>query len=104
MAPGLGDGGQAFQVWPGPFGVDVVGGDRRDAAPVVDAGVEEDAEVVGQVGWGLEVDVWGEDDPGQGNGLAVGVVGAGGLGVHGRPRLGQEVLDDHLLDVAVTSV
>ena len=39
---------QPVERGPRPLGVDVVGGDRRDAAPVVDAGVEQRAEVVGR--------------------------------------------------------
>ena len=54
---GLGDLAQAVERRPRPLGVDVVGGDRRDAAPVVDAGVEQHAEVVGQVRRRLQVDV-----------------------------------------------
>ena len=37
----LGGGPEDVEGGPGPLGVDVVDGDRRDAAPVVDAGVEE---------------------------------------------------------------
>ena len=51
----------------GALGVDVVGGDGRDPAPVVDAGVQQDAEVVGQVGRRLEVDVGGQQQPGDGD-------------------------------------
>ncbi len=101
----LGDLAQPVERRPGPLGVDVVGGDRRDAAPVVDAGVEQHAEVVGQVGRRLEVDVRRQDQPGQRRwprGSSSG--GHGGACVHGGARLGQEVLDDHLLHVAVARV
>ena len=40
-AGGLGGGAQHVEGGPRALGVDVVGGDRRDAAPVVDAGVEQ---------------------------------------------------------------
>ena len=40
-AAGLGHRPQAVEGRPGPLGVHVVGGDGRDAAPVVDAGVEQ---------------------------------------------------------------
>ena len=73
-AGGLGDLAQPVERGPRPLGVDVVGGDRGDAAPVVDAGVEQHAEVVGQVGRRLQVDLGRQDQPGQGDGLEV-VVG-----------------------------
>ena len=73
----LGDLAQAVERRPGPLGVHVVGGDRRDAAPVVDAGVEQHAEVVGQVRRRLQVDVGRQDQAGQGDGLEV-VVGRAG--------------------------
>ena len=100
----LGDRPQTVERRPRALGVDVVGRDRRDAAPVVDAGVEQHAEVVGQVGRGLEVDVRGQDQAGQGDGLEVVVGRARRRPVHGRAGLGQEVLDDDLLDVAVASM
>src|SRR3546814_19259069 len=40
-ATGLGVRTEAVEGRPGPLRVDVVGRDRRDAAPVVDAGVEQ---------------------------------------------------------------
>ena len=49
-SPGLGHRPQPVEGGPRPLGVHVVGGHRRHAAPVVDAGVEQHAEVVGQVG------------------------------------------------------
>ena len=103
-AGGLGDRAEAIAVGPGALGVDVVGGDGRDAAPVVDAGVEQHPEVVGEVGRRLEVDLRREDQAGEGDGLEVGVGGAGRGLVHGGAGLGQEVLDDHLLHVAPAGV
>ena len=46
----------------------------------------------------------GEDGAGQRDGVQEVLGGARRGPVHGRPRLGQEVLDDHLLDVAVPFV
>ncbi len=57
VTPGLGHLAQPIEVGPRSFGVDVVGGDRRDTAPVVDAGVEQRAEVVRQVRRRLQVDL-----------------------------------------------
>ena len=82
----------------------MVGRDRGDTAPVVDPGVEEPSEVVGQVGWRLDVDFPGEQQSGEGDGLEEVIGRTGRLGVHGRAGLGQEVLDDHLLDVPVPAV
>ena len=97
----LGGGAEDVERGPGPLGVDVVDGDRGDAAPVVDARGEQRAEVVGQIGRGLDVDLGREDQAGDGDGPGQ-LLGRARRGVvHGRPRLGQEVLDDHLLDVAV---
>ena len=90
---------------PGPFGVHVVDGDRGDAAPVVDARVEERApgRRTGSGG------AWTWTSGGR-TSRATAMVHAQLLGragrvvVHGRPRFGEEVLDDHLLDVAVGAV
>ena len=103
-ALGLGDLAQAVEGRPRPLGVDVVGGDRGDAAPVVDAGVEQVAEVVGEVGRRLEVDLGREDQAGQRDGLEEVVGRARRCGVHRGAGLRQEVLDDHLLHVAVAGV
>ena len=89
---------------PGPFGVDVVGGHRGHAAPVVDAGADQRAQLVGEVGRRLQMDVVGQDEAGRGDGPEELVGGARRVAVHRGPGLGQEVLDDHLLDVAVTGV
>ncbi len=103
-AGGLGHRPQAVEVGPGPLGVHVVGGDGGDPAPVVDARLEQHPEVVGQVGRRLQVDVHGQDQPGQGDGVEVLVAGAGSGPEHRRARLGQEVLDDDLLHVAPAGV
>ncbi len=104
MASRLGDGPEPVEGRPGALGVDVIGRDRRDASPVVDPGVQQRREVVAQVGWGLEVDGVGQDQPGQGDGPPVGLVGARLVFPHGGARLRQEVLDDHFLHVAVAGV
>ena len=62
------------------------------------------AEVVGEVGRGLEMDLGGEHQPGGGDGPEELVGRARRRPVHRGARLGQEVLDDHLLDVAVAPV
>ena len=82
----------------------MVGRYRRNPAPVVDAGVEENPEVVGEIGRGLNVDLGRQHRPSQSYRLEVIVERAGGGAVHRRARLREEVLDDHLLDVAVTFV
>ena len=91
---------------PRPLRVDVVDRHRRDAAPVVDAGVEEVAEPVGvgEVRRRLHVHVGGQHQPGQRDRPDVVLGWAGRLVAHGRARLRQEVLDDHLLHVAVPAV
>ncbi len=89
---------------PGPLGVDVVGRDRGDAAPVVDAGMEQGCQVVGEVRWRLHVDLGREHEPGRGD-RPLQVLGRARLRArHRRPGLGQEVLDDDLLHVAVAGV
>ncbi len=60
----LGGGPEDPEGRPGPLGVHVVGRDRGDAAPVVDARGHEGGEVVGEVGGRLEVDVGREHQPG----------------------------------------
>ena len=84
--------------------VDVVDRDGRDAAPVVDARLEQPAEVVAQVRRHLDVHPRAEHEPG-GSGAPEHLVQLW-LGVPGhlRPRLRAEVLDDHLLDMAVALV
>ena len=104
VALGFGHLSQAVDGGPGALGVDVVGGHRGHATPVVDAGIQQRAEVVGQVGRGLQVDLGRKDQPCQRDRLQE-VLRWAGLGlVHGRSRLRQEVLDDHLLHVPVATV
>ncbi len=100
----LGGGPQQAERRPGPLGIHVVGRDRRDPAPVVDAGGQQGRQVVGEVGRRLHVDLGRQHQPGHGDGPLQVLGRAGGRLGHGRPRLGQEVLDDDLLDVAVPGV
>ena len=82
--------------------VHVVDGDRGDPAPVVDAGVEETREVlVAEVRRALDVDARREDQPRGRGGPEQLVERRLRVAGHLRPRLGAEVLDDHLLDVSV---
>ena len=104
MAGAFGDVTEPVEPGPGALGVDVVRGNGRHAAPVVDAGVQQDPEVVGQVGRGLQMDLGGQNQPGHGDGPEELFRRAGRSLGHGGTQLGQEVLDDHLLDVAVTAV
>ncbi len=97
------DRAEPLQGGPGSFGVDVVGGQRRDPAPVVDACAEQGLALVevDEVGRRLEAHLWAEHDPGDGERsdvlLEPEVVGVAHRGV----GLGAEVLDDDFLDVAV---
>ena len=100
----LGGPAEDAQLRPGPLGVHVVGGDRRDPAPVVDPRRHQRGQVVGEVRGGLQVDLGGQDQPGDGDGPQELVGRAGRPLVHGGARLGQEVLDDDLLHVAVAPV
>ncbi len=75
---------------PRPLGVHVVGGDGGDAAPVVDARVEQHAEVVGQVRWGLQVHLGREDEAGERDGLEVLVGRARRGAVHAVPGFGRK--------------
>ena len=91
---------------PRAFGVDVVDGHGRDATPVVDARVEQVAQPVGvgEVRRRLHVHVGRQHEPGQRDRAQVVLGRARVGGPHGGAGLGQEVLDDHLLHVAVPAV
>ena len=99
---GRGTGGELVDVRPGAFGVDVVRGQRGDAAPVVDAGPQDEV-VLGadQVGRGLDAGRRPEDEPGHGDrGGQVVEFGVGDV-AHLGVRLGPEVLHDDFLDAVV---
>ena len=104
-ARGLGGVAQAFERGPRSLGVDVVGRDRRDAAPVVDAGRERArrGRRTGSAGPGGA-------SPAPRTMRAAATVQRNSSGshaaapVHRRAGLGQEVLDDDLLHVPVPGV
>ena len=106
LAGGLGRFAQHVEPGPWPLGVHVVGRDRGDPAPVVDAGRDQRREIsrLGEVRGCLEVDRRVEDEAGGGDGPEELLGVARGRAPHRRARLGEEVLDDHLLDVAVAGV
>ncbi len=97
--PGLGRaGGELLDLRPGALGVHVVGGQRRDPAPVVDAGPDHQAVLVAdEVRGRLDAGPGAEHEPGdrdrRGQLVQVGV----GHAAHGRVRLGAEVLHDDFL-------
>ena len=95
---------QALDRRPRRLRVDVVDRDRRDAAPVVDARVEENGEVLGQVRRRLEVDLRRQDQARGGERPEMVLDRRLRRVRHLRVRLRAEVLDDHLLDVAVPRV
>ncbi len=78
--------------------------DGRDAAPVVDAGVEQAREVVGEVRGRLHVDVIRKYEARRRDGPKLLLAGARGSGAHDGAVLGAEVLDDHLLYMTVAAV
>ena len=82
----------------------MVRGDRRNAAPVVDARVEQATEVVAQVRRRLQVDVGRQDHARQCDRVEVLVLGTRRGAVHRGAPLGKEVLDDDLLHVSVPRV
>ena len=75
---------------PGPLGVHVVGRDRGDPAPVVDAGVQQRGQVVGEVRRRLDVHLGRQHQAGHRDGPEQ-VVRRARLGPgHGRPGLGRK--------------
>ena len=104
--PGLGGGRlEHSQLGPRRLGVDVVGRDRRDATPIVDARVEQSWEVsVGEVRRCLQRDAVGQNQPCNGERPEVIIERRLGGVDHLRIGLGAEILDDHLLQVAVFGV
>ena len=106
LARGLRRAAQQLQRGPRALRVHVVGRQRRDAAPVVDARRDQVAEPggVGQVRWCLHVHRAAEHEPGERDRTDELVGRARWRVVHLRPRLREEVLHDHFLDVTVTLV
>ena len=98
--------GEPLDLGPRPLGVHVVGRDGRDAAPIVDARVEEPEplRLVRQVRGRLHAHVRPHHDPRDRDGREERLVGGLGRAGHRGARLRPEVLDDHLLDVVVAPV
>ena len=94
--------GEFVDVRPRALGVDVVRGERGDAAPVVDAGPQDQVVLrADQVGRRLDAGLGPEDEPGDGDrGGQVVEFGVGNV-AHLGVRLGPEVLHDDFLDAAV---
>ena len=108
--PQLEPGGRArpakvVQVGPRSLGVDVVGSEGADPAPVVHAGAEQVGKIieVGQVGRHLHPGRRPESEAGGSDGGKVGLAVRVGLSGHRGARLGPKVLDDHLLEVTMAT-
>jgi hypothetical protein len=97
---------EVADVRPGALGVDVVGGQRADATPVVDTGAHQQAELlrVGEVRRCLDRRVGTHHHAGHGHGRDVLLQLEVGVVLHRRPGLRPEVLHDGLLHVAVPLV
>ncbi len=96
---------QRLDLRPGRLGIDVIRRDRRDAAPVVDAGLDQARARAGaQVGRGLDARRCAEQDARHGDGPQMLLEGGLGRHRHVRARLGAEILHDDLLQVAVALV
>jgi hypothetical protein len=104
--PGIGsEHGQALQRRPWLVRIHMVGRDRRHPAPVVDAGGQQLAEVIGtQVGRRLDRGARTEHQSRHGNGPQVLTQRCLGVVGHAGARMGHEVLHDHLLQVTVAPV
>ena len=97
--------GEPVAFGPRRLRVDVVDRHGRDAAPVVDPGIEQAREVVvGEIRRRLHGDVVREQQPRRRDRPEMVVDARLGVRCHARARLGAEVLDDHLLQVAVALV
>ena len=103
-AAGFGDLAQAIQLGPGTFRVHMIGGDGGDPTPVVDAGIQQRAEIVAQIGRSLQVNLRRKHDACGGDGPQEFLGGTRRLVLHAGARLGQEVLHDHFLHVSVASM
>ncbi len=92
---------QGVQMRPGRLGVHVVRRHRRDAAPVVDPCPDQLRQPLRlQVGGRLDVHARAQDQAGHRDGPQVIIERRLRRARHARIRLGAEVLDDHLLDMA----
>ena len=100
-----GTGFQHLKLGPRRLGIHVVGRDGRDAAPVVDARFEQTREVgVREVRRRLQAHLVGQDQPRHRERPQVLVERRLGRVDHLGAGLGAEVLDDHLLEMAVLGV
>ena len=93
----LGRRAEPVELGPGRLGIDVIDRHRRDAAPVVDPGIEQSGEVAGQVRRRLHRDPGRQENPGDGDRPEKLRERRLRRGRHPRARLRPEVLDDHLL-------
>src|SRR5215469_15014519 len=101
LSGGFGAAFQIRQVWPRRLGINVVGGKRRDTAPVVNAGFQQALVVtLGQIGRCLNVHV-AEQKTGHRNGAEMILCVRFGRLSHRNIRLGAKVLEDDFLDVSV---
>src|SRR5713226_8403845 len=98
----FGFGLQAGDLRPGGFGIDEIFGDRRNATPIVDAGIKQAREIViAQVRRGLDVHLRAEDQSSERDGAEHIFKRWLRMRGHGDFRLSAEILDDDFLDVAV---
>ena len=105
LAGGIRGALEGGELRPGRFRVDVIGGHRRDPAPIVDAGADEPCEGCGaQIGRGLNIHGGTQDEPRHGDRAQVFRLGGIRRVRHARSSLGAEVLDDDLLQVTVALV
>src|SRR2546422_1525107 len=90
---------------PGRLGIDEVARHRRDASPVVDPGFEQPRKCsITQIRRGLKIHLAVENKPRSGNRPQHFLLRRLRVGGHRDSRLGAEILDDDLLDVAGTPV
>ncbi|CAB4757491.1 unannotated protein [freshwater metagenome] len=93
---------QLVECWPWALWVHVVGSNGGDASPVVDARVEQNTEIVAQVWRCLQVNAWGKQYASRSDRPHVLVMWARCFVLHAGAWLGQEVLHDYFLHVAVS--
>src|SRR5258708_6506737 len=104
-ATGLGFRFEARNLRPGRLGIDEIFGDGRDAAPVIDASVEQSWKIViAEIGRGLHVHLRAEDQPSDGDRAQHVFERRFGVRGHGDFRLSAEILDDNFLDVTISLV
>jgi hypothetical protein len=100
----LGDLTEPIEVRPRPLGIDMVGGHWRNAAPIVNAGIDQGTEIVGQVRRRLQVHIGRQDQPGCCERPQVVVARARPHALHCGTQLREEVLHNHFLHVAVAAM